>query len=292
MHRFPWNDLQFVHAVAEHGSLSAAARTLGVNHSTVQRRITLLEANTGIELFERGRHGYRLRPEGRDVLASLRLMETAAERIGSRLAMSGKGVTGSFRLTTTDSIANILLPKYLESLRDVHPNAHIEIAVSNTPTDMSQPVAEISIRAAHNLPSDLDGEHAGDVAFQAFGTPEYLANNPGTTIEAHHWLGVMPNFAQSTAGTWQASRIADSLDITADSFLTLASLAERGLGLAMLPAFVGRNSGLLERAPHFPSGPSIGLWVAAHPDIRCQNHIAALVEFFIEAIRSDAVILK
>ena len=292
MHRLSWNDLQYVHAVAEHGSLSAAARELGVNHSTVQRRITLLEADAGFKLFERGRTGYRLRPEGRDVLASLRLMETAAGRVGRSLSNSGKGVSGVFRLATTDSIANILLPKYLELLRDVHPNAHVEIAVSNTAMDMTHPVAEISIRAAHNLPPELDGEHAGDVTFQVFGTSEYLETNPGNTIEAHHWLGVMPNFAQSTAGAWQASRIADGLDITADSFLTLASLAERGLGLAMLPAFVGNGSGLLERASHFPAGPSIGLWVAAHPDLRIQNHIAALVDFFTEAIRSDADILN
>lgn len=292
MHRMSWNDLQYVHAVAEHGSLSAAARELGVNHSTVQRRITLLEADTGIKLFERGRNGYRLRPEGRDVLASLRLMQTAAGRIGRSLAISGKGVSGVFRLATTDSVANILLPKYLELLRNVHPNAHVEIVVSNTPTDMSHPVAEISIRAAHNLPPELDGEHAGDVTFQIFGAPEYLEINPGNTIEAHHWLGVMPNFAQSTAGAWQASNIADGPDFTADSFLTLASLAERGLGLAMLPAFVGRKSSILERAPHFPVGPNIGLWVAAHRDLRFQNQIAALVEFFTEAIRSDSEILN
>ncbi len=64
MHKIRWDDLQFVHAVARHGALSAAARELGVNHATVLRRITALEAAQGVTLFDRPPGGYRLRPEG------------------------------------------------------------------------------------------------------------------------------------------------------------------------------------------------------------------------------------
>lgn len=291
MHRMRWDDLRFILAVAEHGSLSAAARVLGVNHATVLRRIALLEADNDIALFDRARDGYRLRPEGRVLLASLRLMEDAADRIGRSLAKSGKGFEGSFRLATTDAIASILLPKYLEALHEVHPNARVEIAVSNAPVDMARPAAEILLRPGHRLPPELSGENAGSVAFKVFGTPEYLAANPGDTVEAHQWLGVMPSFARSTVGTWQLSRIGDGVEISADSFLTIAGLAERGLGLAMLPAFIGRNSDRLVQARQFPDGPTTGIWVATHPEFRRQDNIEPLVEFFAEAVRSDSDIL-
>lgn len=74
MHKMRWDDLQFVHEVATHGSLSAAARSLGVNHATVLRRITALEDRFEIRLFERPPGGCRLTPEGRELLSPLQMI--------------------------------------------------------------------------------------------------------------------------------------------------------------------------------------------------------------------------
>ncbi|MBX2855157.1 MAG: LysR family transcriptional regulator [Rhodobacteraceae bacterium] len=291
MHRIRWDDLQFIHAVAEHGSLSAAARALGVNHATVLRRIALLEARNGVALFDRAQDGYRLRPEGRDLLVSLKSMERAADRIGRNLAVSGKGVVGSFRLGTTDAIASLLLPKYLHSLSEAHPKARIEVAVSNDLIDMKRPAAEIILRPAHRLPPELSGQYACDLAMQVFGAPDYLAAHPSDRPEDHQWLGVTQNFARSTAGAWQTIAVGDCVTITADSFLVLAHLAKIGLGLVMLPTFVGRKFAGLQQAPQFPDGPTNKFWVATHAEFRSEQHIAPLVDFFVEAIRSDSDVL-
>jgi len=287
MHRLRWDDLQFVHAVAKHGSLSAASRQLGVNHATVLRRIATLEASAEVRLFDRTKDGYRLRPEGRALLASLKLMDQASARIVRSLALTSQGIEGTFRVATTDAIACLLLPGYLEALREAHPNINIEIDVSNDPIDMSLSGAEILIRPGAELPSELSGMRAGSIPFAVFGAPAYLEKHPGPEETTREWLGVAPGFAQSTVGEWQLFRHHPNIDFTADSFLALAALAAKELGLAMLPVFVGQNTKGLVPLTEFPDCPETGLWVATHKEFRKQSEIEALLDFFFNAFRND-----
>ena len=288
MHKLKWSDLQFVHAVAEEGSLSAASRALGVNHATVLRRIALLEAASHVTLFDRANDGYRPRPECRALLASLKLMDHAAERIRRSLALTSKGLEGTFRLATTDAIACLLLPRPLAELRRRHPNINIEIAVSNDPIDLSMSGAEILVRPGQSLPRELSGYHAGSVRFGVFGAPDYLRQTEKTAPEHQKWLGAAPDFAQSTAGEWQFSRQQSGFEVSADSFLTLANLAAEGLGLALLPEFVGRRTAGLVAVPDLPAGPETGIWVATHKDFRQQADIEVLLTFLKDALGLDS----
>ena len=287
MHKLKWDDLQYVYAVAEHGSLSAASRALGVNHATVLRRVAWLEETNDVRLFDRDKNGYSLRPEGRALLASLKLMDHASARIGRSLALTAKGIEGTFRLATTDAIASLLLPGYLRTLREAHLNINIEVAVSNNPIDMSLSGAEILIRPGADLPPELSGTRAGEVDFSVFAAPQYLEQNEGVPIGDHKWLGVAPGFAKSTVGEWQFSAIRSRFEFTADSFLTLARMAAQGLGLAMLPGFVGKNTQGLVRVEEFRDGPKISIWVATHREFRQQNDIEKLLNFFAGAIARD-----
>lgn len=288
MHRIRWDDLQYVHAVAEHGSLSAASRALGVNHATVLRRIALLEEAHEVKLFERRNDGYRLRPEGRTLLASLKLMDHASTRIRRSLALTAKGIEGTFRLATTDTIACLLLPKYLEGLHAVHPNIKIEVAVSNDPIDMTLSGAELLVRPGLELPSDLSGVRAGSIGFGVYGSKEYLESNTSRSFDEFNWLGAAPDFAKSTAGEWQFSSVRTNFIFTADSFLMLASMAAQGLGVALLPDFVGRSTRGLVPMDIGAEGPETGIWVATHKDFRQQTDIETLMDFFANALRSDA----
>ena len=98
MHKMRWDDLQFVHEVAEHGSLSAAARSLGVNHATVLRRISALEDRFGITLFERPPGGYRMTPEGRNILSALQAIDRTVNGVERALPIVGRGLHGRVRL--------------------------------------------------------------------------------------------------------------------------------------------------------------------------------------------------
>lgn len=287
MHKVHWDDLQYVHAVIEHGSLSAASRALGVNHATVLRRIALLEAAYDIQLFERRNDGYRLLPEGRALLSSLKLMDQASASIMRNLALTSKGIEGSYRLATTDSIACLLLPKYLKQLRETHCNIAIEVVVSNNPIDMSLSGAEILIRPGAELPSELSGTRAGSVGFGVYGSPDYLRSNTACPLADLKWLGVAPHFARSTAGEWLFSNVPTNFEFSADSFLTLANMAAIGLGVTMIPDFIGRQTDKLIKAEDMPPFPETGIWVATHKDFRRQSNIETLLSFFADAIRAD-----
>ena len=116
-HNLRWDDLQIVLAVAEQRSLSGAARIIGVNHATVLRRIEAVEGQIGMQLFDRPPGGYRLKPEAQELLSSLQAIAQTVGRVERSLMAARLGTGGSFRLTTTDSVANLLLPRHLERLR-------------------------------------------------------------------------------------------------------------------------------------------------------------------------------
>lgn len=290
MHRLRWDDLQYVHAVVDQGSLSAAARTLGVNHATVHRRIAALEDSFGITLFDRLPGGYRLRPQARDILGALERIEGEASRIERSFLGTRRSIEGTFRITTTDTIATLLLPAYLASLQDVHPEARIELGVTNLRLDMAQPVAEIAIRPIRVLPDDMSGEQAGVLRFRLYGNEDYLQRNTSSDIADHQLLGVSPTIARSPAGEWQEQALAATPVMTADSFFPLSMMAAKGMGLAMLPTFVGRTQEGLIEAAQFPESPTIPLWVAAHRDLAVLEPINELIAYFAEALGNDPVL--
>lgn len=279
MHKIRWDDLQYVHAVARHGALSAAARELGVNHATVLRRITALEAAQGVTLFDRPPGGYRLRPEGRDLLAALNSMGETVEHLERVLPTIGRGLEGSFRITTTDSIADLLMPRYLGDLQRAHPNVQVELVVSNTPMDPKHPDAEISIRPAAELPDWLEGRWAATMAFSGF-------QAKGVDPDAR-WLALAGPLLRSPLGAWQEEQPEETLGLRADRFCTLARMAEAGLGPAMLPNFIGAASPLLHP---IPDGPvySTNLWAAAHPDMMRAERVRVAIDFFANALGSDS----
>ena len=287
-HDLKWDDLQLVLAVAEHRSLSGAARTIGVNHSTVLRRIEALESQTGLTMFDRPPGGYRLRPEAREMLPLLRAMAVSAARVERALAAVRLGKGGTFRITTTDSIGNVLLPRLLKQLRMREPDIEIEVIVSNQPLDLSRPEAEITIRPAVTLPEGLRGVRAGSMAFRVYGTSEYLAANNSEDPARHKWIGAAAPLTRSPVGQWQERQLPNPPLLRADSFPTMARMAAEGAGLAMLPMFVANSEAALVQAAGFPDCEPTSIWVAAHSDLANVPQIADLIEFFAEAIRSQS----
>ena len=287
MHRLRWDDLQFVRAVAQQGSLSAAARDLGVNHATVLRRLTALEQDLGLMLFDRPPGGYRIRPEVQEFLNAVQSMGQSADRLERIIPTIGKGLEGPFRVTTTDSLADAVLPRHLRDLSRQHPKLNVEMIVSNQPMDVTRPEAEITVRPARSLPEGLVGTRAGTLSLRVYGSRDYLAQNTGTTYSDHRWLGVAAPLSRSPVGQWQDDSISDAIVMRADSFPTLARLAETGLGVAMLPTFLGDASPVLELAGQFPDLLETSVCVATHPDLAETARVQAIMNFFLQALSQD-----
>ncbi|MCR6631104.1 MAG: LysR family transcriptional regulator [Magnetospirillum sp.] len=167
-----WDDLRVVLAVARTGSLSAAARELAVNHSTVLRRVAAFETGTGVAMFLRQANAYLLTPAGEEmVAAALRMDDEFNAGLLRILGMDGRP-SGTVKVTTVDTIAHHVLPSHLEAFERAHPEISVAIDVSETPCDLGRGEADVAIRCLTSTPSPPDnlvGRPISGIAFAAYG---------------------------------------------------------------------------------------------------------------------------
>ena len=287
MHKMRWDDLQFVHEVATHGSLSAAARSLGVNHATVLRRITALEDRFEIRLFERPPGGYRLTPEGRELLSPLQMIGRTVDSVERLLPMVGRGLHGRVRLTTTDSLADLILPRHLAALAHRYEDLEIELVVSNAPVSIDRAEAELTVRPAVSLPLELAGARAARMRFSVYAVPGLDVKAAARSPEGFSWIGAAPPLTRSPIGTWQDRTLGASIKLRADSFLTIARLAVASEGLAMLPNFIGAAHPGLVQSTDVDAQFETSIWVAAHRDVAQAEPVRILMDDLVEALSSD-----
>ena len=293
MHKIKWDDLQFVLAVAEGGSLAAAARALGVNHTTVLRRLIAFEERLGVRLFERHASGYRLSAESKHVLSTIRGIDKSVQGLERAIAGQGADFEGSLRLTSTDSLFKSVLIRHVQSFRARHTAVILDLNVTNTRLNFAKLDADITVRPAKVLPPDLAGEKVSDLTFMIYGAPSYLAGNPSADLADHTWLGLTEPLMHSPPGQWQENAVPEaSVVVRSDSFVTLADMAAAGMGLAMMPCCLGDTTPGLVRAKLFPAAPQTSLWIAAHPDLLRSPHVQTFTRFFFEALSEDRALLS
>src|SRR5688500_5937493 len=127
MRPFDWNDLRYFLSVAQAGTVSQAARSLGVDHATVIRRVEALEHAMGAKLFERTPRGYYLTANGERLLSSAETMHEEARRIGREMLASNHGMGGVVRISTLEGFGNVFLAGRLPKFAAQYPNLHIEL---------------------------------------------------------------------------------------------------------------------------------------------------------------------
>ena len=291
-HNMKWDDLQFILAVAERGSLSAAARDLGVNHATVLRRVGAFEATYGVQLFNRKATGYALAPESRHVLDSLREIEGSVEELERSIKGIGTPFEGRVRVTSTDTVCQLVLMPHLCRLRRDYPGIEVDLSSTNNRLDLARLDADVTIRPAIELSPELTGERICDLAFRVYGTPSYLSAGRPPDYAAHSWLGISDTLHRSPVVAWQEETISASIVFRADSFLTLRDAAEAGLGLCLLPCFVGDLSQTLVPVHQFPVSLNTGVWVAAHKDLARTTRMRSLLNWFAAALMEDAPLFE
>ncbi|KMW57371.1 transcriptional regulator, LysR family [Candidatus Rhodobacter oscarellae] len=282
MHSENWDDLRFVLAVADHGSVSAAARALGVNHATVLRRVAAFEERQGATLFDRTQAGYTVASAQAHVIAALREVESATLAVRRAVEGTQAPVSGEVKVTSTDTVCQLILPEILEALHCAESRLRINLISSNAHLDMARMDADIAVRAALSLPDDLIGVAAASLSFAVYASAE--------TVEG--WLGLGGNLAGSAPGAWMSKGGVAAQDIVAvsDSFLTLAQMAQAGMGRCALPRFVGDATPGLRRLVSGMPPLKATIWVASHRDLEAVPRIRAVREFLVEQIAARATL--
>ena len=283
MHKQNWDDLRFVLEVAEAGTISAAARRLGVNHATVLRRVSALETRLGAEIFLRSPQGYQIRPDRLRLLQAMREVATAVEAV-DRAARTGEFILrGRVRITSTDTICTMLLPGLISGILARAPELRLSVLSSNSRMDLSRMQADISVAPSMALRDGLVGEAACEMEFGLYAAPK----------AADQWLTGTGPLDRGIVTEWVIKHAGGKgIAVEADSFLVLAEMAAAGLGRVALPCFVGEPDKRLNRIDGVMPRLAVPVWVASQEDIASVPRFMAVRQLLLEGLRGLAPVLS
>jgi DNA-binding transcriptional LysR family regulator len=288
-----WNDLRVVLAVAREGSLSGASRRLRVTHSTVFRRLAVIEQIFGVRLFERFPDGYAATPAGE---ATASLGQRVADEIAAlerRLSGQDMRPSGTVRIATADTIWP-LVSMHLPAFRTAFPEIVPDITISNAMANLTRREADIAIRPIPAPPERLVGRRIADIAHAIYASPEYLAGNDCEHLYSEAWIGLDDDMAATVIGRWLRQHVQpDRTVLTVDALPALRDAACAGLGLALLPCYLGDSEPRLRRVGDAPGDtPRSALWLLTHDDLRRTARVRAAMDFFAEMLSRSRALLE
>jgi DNA-binding transcriptional LysR family regulator len=275
-----WDDFRYVKAIADTRSLGGAANELSVNHSTVFRRLAQIEKQLGSRLFERSRAGYALTPCGEE-------MVRLAERMGEDIVTFERQVTGhdlrpsgELRITTNDTVLVHLMTQVFADFRRAYPEIVLDVVVSNQALNLSKRDADVAVRATDRPPEALIGRRAAGIAWAVFAqaakAPESFDMADARNAD---WIGFGDNLANLKAAKWLNERAAPRIVYKINTVLGLAEAAAAGIGLALLPCFIGSATPGLTRLTPPIAELANGIWLLTHPDLRQTARVRAFMDF-------------
>jgi DNA-binding transcriptional LysR family regulator len=233
-----WGDLRVFLAVARTGSAAAAGREMGVNQTTVARRVAALEEALGARLFDRRREGYVLRADAAGLLATAEAAENQAAAFVEQARALGRGLE-RLRITTNDSFANLIVAPAIQAFQAEHPDVRVEIVVATRKLDLDRGEADIALRAAPEPdPGDLIARRLVDGYWAVYCSAGYGRTPPaGLADLADHTLLTL---GHDTAARLVALAPATRHEVR-DSMTELLVAVRAGQGVASLPCIVGDN---------------------------------------------------
>ncbi|HHX89890.1 MAG TPA: LysR family transcriptional regulator [Paracoccus sp.] len=284
-----WDDLRLFLAVARAGSLSGAARTIGVNHSTVFRRIAAFEEALGVRLFDRLPKGYALTAAGEEMQESALRVEEEIADLGRRVTGQDLRLSGVLRVTTVDMLAQGLLPRHLLAFRRAYPGIGIELTVGNATLNLTRREADVALRVGNQPPEALIGRRVGRLVFAVYGaagsghTEAPLTEQPWIAFNAEH-APLVRELAAFLPGLRPEIRV--------NSVAAAISAARAGIGLATLPCGIADLEPGLMRVAELPDSFTLDLWLLTHEDLRQTARIRAFLDFMAEALAQEAPLLE
>ena len=293
-----WDDLRFFLAVAAAGSLSGAGQQLGVNTTTVLRRVASLEDDLGARLFERERTGYRLTTAGEKLVEALEPVDRRLSALPRDFAAAGGGAEGIVRLAASDIVAASLLAPELPSFRRDHPGLELEIvtdprlAAAGAAPRIGNPLkdVDVALRLARPTQGDMLMRKVGEMAYGLYAVPAYLEKRGRprqmADIAGHDLIG-FPRSETPLGPVWWFSRAEKSAQVAlrSSSVTARAEAARRGLGLAALPCILADADEGLERVFGPDMLGALEMWLLARNDLAQLAHVRAVMEFVVEAVK-------
>jgi DNA-binding transcriptional LysR family regulator len=280
-----WENLRHFVVLAREGTLSAAARLLGVDHATVARRVAALEAETGLKLVDRRARSYQLTDDGRRIAATAMPMEEAAFAVGRAVQAARPGLRGEVSISSPPSLANALIAPRLFQLRRQHPGMQIKLIGEKRTASLNRREADVALRLSRPQEPGLIARKIGSFGFGLYGASSYLKTTPR---HAFAFIAYDDSMDDAPQQKWlQTIAAGGEIVLRTNDLENQAAAARTGLGVAALPHFLGEPDLTLERYDVTPAPPSREVWLVVHRDLRQAPLLRAVMEFLTECIKAE-----
>lgn len=290
---FDWTQLRAFLATAEHGSLTAAARALGLTQPTLGRQVSALENSLGLALFERVGRGLELTAAGREILPHARAMAVAAQRVSLAAAGQTQTLEGKIRITASDLFCAHVLPPILARLRIAAPRLEIELVAANDIRDILRREADIAIRNLRPTEPDLIARKLREATAHFYAAQSYLdrRGRPATPADlARHdviHFGDPARFIEHLRALG-ITLSPENLCLGSQNGLVAWAMAQQGLGIAAMADEVAAHTPEMERL--LPEMPPITfpVWLVTHRELHGAARIRLVFDLLAEALARPA----
>lgn len=291
-----WNDYQAFIVVAQTGQIARAAKKMGVDATTVGRRLRRLEAQIGSTLFEQTREGQALTEAGEKLLASIEIMATAAEA-AQPTQVSGRGLSGTLRISVAEGFGSWFLTRHIPAFVERFPDLHLDLVASSGFLSPSKREADIAVILSRPKAGHVIAQKLATYKLRLYASKTYLAENgvPSAFNELgteHHLIGYIPDLLYAPELNYLDDLVPGlKPDIRSSSIIAQHRLISVGAGIGVLPCFIGDTDETL--APIFPENSiSRNFWLVTHKDNRSLERIKAGKDWLIQIVRDDAELLN
>lgn len=292
---FDWNQVRAFLATAEEGSLSAAARALGLTQPTLSRQVNGLESELGVTLFERGHRAMELTPSGLELLEHVRAMGDAATRVSLTASGQSQAVDGKVSITATNMFAAWYLPPIVAQIREQAPGIELEIIAANESLDLLRREADIAIRHGQPDHGDLIAKRIGQMTANLYAAKDYLdrigrPRHPQDLADADFIGFEKPDQLLELYNGMGIPVTRDHFKVYSASGVVIMALVEQGLGIAVGTQDVAERSETLEQV--LPSMPPIDvpIWLVTHRELHTSRRIRLVFDMIAEHISRNGAI--
>jgi DNA-binding transcriptional LysR family regulator len=282
--KFDWNHARAFLVTAEEGSLSAAARVLGMTQPTLSRQVDALQSDLGVILFERTGRGLVLTPSGRELLEEVRGMGDAASRVSISASGRSQVIEGEICITASDVYASTFLAPIVTKLRTEHPGIEVEIVAANGPTDLRRREADIALRNFISTQPDLIVKKVRDDYAHMYATDGYLASigYPRTLADLES-----ADFVGYANTDWMMKGLNElglniqrkNFKITCDNHLVQWAFVKAGAGIGLMTENVAMNERDVRRVLPDMAPIPVPTWLVTHRELNTSKRMRTVFDF-------------
>lgn len=289
MHIMNWDDVRFFLVTARSGSLTAASLRLDTHQPTVGRRIDALEASLGVTLFLRHPQGLTLTEEGNRILLAAEAMEEAAISLKRNSSIDDAEVRGCVHIAAPQGLGTHLIAPNLQHLHERYPHLNVILQPATASADLIHGEAEVAVRLYKPISGDLVTRYAGEMEFGLYGAQSYLQRHGipslNATIQHHFFIAYGKQLSHLEENHWLESLAKDArIIMRSDDTHARFVAANSGLGLAVLPHFLARQSEQLQPVQLTKQIPSKPVWLVVHRDLRYLARVRAVFDWLTEQL--------